>query len=509
LDQLPPTIVPALLIVFGLAVVVLSLHPLYFEVLPRRAAGKYGDAAPEWLRRYLERVVATPSLLGRRMKLVPHLLLVNVHLPKCRYAEAAHHCRAALELLSVMSPGHYHGWLEAATRQQLAECLEGLERHDEAAEQLRLAAAGVARSHDSARRYLTEGNLLQQRDRNDESHAAYRKALELTPASDTAGRIECMMHLVLSAERVGRIAECLSWAEQVIALGAEGVTLRDAHRMAGVALAYLGRPEESEGYYRRAYDLAVAAGDTPAAADTLGNLADCLFKRGQLAEAYEAAARAAALHPKGLRMSLIVQSQALKEWGRFEESLALSERYSEGVPLHIPSLERRLLAYLALGASCVEAECGRADDAWRRLQEPLAELGDDAKLGLQAEGAACFILAARGLADESRSAAVRIEARLGDFEGDPATRRTCLYCLARAACTRGDHLAGIDSWTRYLDLGPAPVYYPTAFYFRGECHHQLGQPADARKDYRAAVATDLDTYHARLARRQLGEVTIL
>jgi tetratricopeptide (TPR) repeat protein len=498
-----------LLVVVALSGLVGLLHYLYFAVLPRRAAKKYGDTDPERLRRYLERVVATPSLLGRGMKLVPHLLLVGFYLPRSRHAEAAHHCRAILDTVSGAEASERLGALEAHTRRKYADCLEALGQHDAAVAQLRVAEAKVDRAPDDTLRYLTEGSLLERQDRHDEAYEAYERALKATAGSNIPVRVECMMHLVLSAHRTGRIAECLSWAEQVIALGAEGNTLRSAHRMAAVACGNLGRLDESEGHYRRAYDIAVAAGNTADAAENLGTLADCLFKRGKLAEAREAAVRAGAMDRKAVRISLTVQSQVLHEWGRFEEALAIRERYREGVPLAIPSLERRILAVFALDAARTEAQCGRPDDAWQRLQGALDELAADAKLGLRGEAVACWILAARGLADESRDVAARVEARLGDFEGDPGTRRATFYDLGRAACLRGDHEEGVAYWTRYLALNPDPVYHPTALYLRGECHRQLGRLNDARADYRAAVATNLDTHHARLARRQLGEVALL
>jgi tetratricopeptide (TPR) repeat protein len=485
------------------------LHHLYFVALPRRAVKKYADTDPERLRRYLERVVATPSLMGKSMKLVPHLLLVGHFLPKARHAEAAGHCRAVLDIVSGAQDPERFGPLEANTRRKLADCLEALGQHDEAAEELRLAGERIDHSSDDTRRYLAEGALLERQDRHDEAYQTYERALKTTAGSNTPGRVKCMMHLVVSAHRAGRIAECLSWAEQVIALGAKGNTLRNAHRMAGVALGELGQLDESESHQRRAYDLAVAAGNTPAAAEILGTLADCLFKRGQLAEANEAAIRAAATDPNGVRLSLFVQAQVFNEWGRFEEALAFHERYREGVPMATPFRERRILAVHTLAVARAEAECGRVEDAWRRVEGTLPELAADAKLDLRGQAIACWILAARGLADQSRGVAARVEARLGDFAGDPSTRRVCLYYLARAACTRGDHQDGIAFWTRYLAAGPDPVYHPTAFFLRGECHRQLGRPSDARTDYRAAAATNLDTHHARLARRQLGEVTLL
>jgi tetratricopeptide (TPR) repeat protein len=77
-----------------------------------------------------------------------------------------------------------------------------------------------------------------------------------------------------------------------------------------------------------------------------------------------------------------------------------------------------------------------------------------------------------------------------------------------AACARGDHPAGIDCWTRYLPLSPDPVYRPDAFYHRGECYRHLGRLDEARADYQAAVAMDIDTHFFQLARRRLSELEL-
>src|SRR5262249_40943762 len=154
------------------------------------------------------------------------------------------------------------------------------------------------------------------------------------------------------------------------------------------------------------------------------------------------------------------------------------------------------------------AECGRGDDAWAHIQEALAEFGDDAKLGLKCEAAASWVLAARGLADDSRRRAAQAEARLPKFRGDPGTCRGALYDLGIAACPRGDHAQGADCWGRYLGLGPDPVSQPTALYFRGECRRQLGDVPGAEDDYRAAVAMDVDTHYARFARYRLAGLPV-
>jgi tetratricopeptide (TPR) repeat protein len=515
LDLLSPRTGLTLLVILGLPAAVILLHYLYFQLLPRRAAKKYAETDGERLRPYLEKVLATPSLLGPGIKLLPQLLLADVFVSEGRHAEAADHCRAVLDVLSKLQNPRRLAALEADTRRRLADCLKALGHADQAAEErraaeeLRLATAVVDYSTAETQRLLAEGRHLKEQNRYEEAYAAFLRALGATPRPNIPLRVECTLNVAFAAYKAGRPADSLHWAEQAIALGAEGGPFLTAHRMAALACNNLGRLEESEGYYRRARDLALAENDTPEAAQLLAILADCIFKQGRLDKAAETAERAAALDPRGLRVSLNVRAQVFRARGCFEEALALQGRVGEGPPQDIPASERRILAAAALDTARLEAECGRGDDAWRHLGEARAVFGNEAKLGLQCESASAWVLAARGLPDESQRAADRVEARLGDFAADPGTCRAVLYDLGMAASTRGDHDAGIALWTRYLDLSPYPVYRPTAFYLRGECHRQLGRPAESRADYQAAVATDLDTYTVGLARRRLSQVTVL
>jgi tetratricopeptide (TPR) repeat protein len=497
----------SLALVFGL--VLFLFHYLYFIGLPRRAIKKYRQTDPERLRRYLERVVATPSLLGPSQKLVARCSLAGIYLTTGRHVEAVAHCRANLAILcGSRKPGRFAA-LEAGIRRRLADSLEAIGQIDEAEEQRQLATEGIDRAPASALRYLTRGTLLKRQNQHEEAYAAFQKALEVTLDSNAAVRIRCMNQMMLAAHHGGRPLDCLGWAEKSMALGAKGRLLRVAHRMAGLACGDLSRMEEAEQHYHQAYDAAASANNQPDMAEDLSLLADCLRKRGKLVEANEACIKAAAMDPKGLRMSLLIQGQILHAWGRYHDALAVLERFKDTVPLVIPHHVRRLRAAVALDRSRIETECGRASDAWSHIQEALAELGNDAKLGLISEAALSRVLAVHGLISESRQLAARLEPRLAAFERDPGTCRGVLYDLGMAACIREDHDAGIDYWTRYLDLRPNPVYLPTAHYQRGECHRNLGRLTEARDDYRAAVAMNLDTLHARLARRRLGEVALL
>jgi predicted negative regulator of RcsB-dependent stress response len=81
-----------------------------------------------------------------------------------------------------------------------------------------------------------------------------------------------------------------------------------------------------------------------------------------------------------------------------------------------------------------------------------------------------------------------------------------MYDLGMAACTRGDHEAGERCFSRYLELSADPVYQPTALYLRGECRRHRGDKSAALADFRTAVAMNIDSLHARLAKSRLEEM---
>jgi tetratricopeptide (TPR) repeat protein len=485
------------------------LDYVYFVVLPRSAHRRYRGTDPELLRRYLELVVATPSLGGPKRKLLAREWLAGIYLQKGQHAEVVAQWQANLKSLSELRQ-HTEAYrtLEANYRVRFADSLEAIGWADAAAEERRRAKEWIDLAEPGALRHRTRALLLNEQNQFEEAYAEHQKALDLTPASHTDARMRCMVHLLLTAHNAGRPADCLRWAEQAIALGAKGTQLRVAHRMAGLACGELGRLQESERHIRHAYDAATADGNRPAMANTLASLAGCLFKQGQLARASEVCVEAAAVDPKGVSLSRAIQREVLCAWGRYDDALATFDDDRKSVTYFIPQLERRIRAVRALDGARMEAACGRVDDAWRHIHEALAELRDDARLGLKCEAALSRVLAVRGDAGESQRLAASLEPRLAAFERDPGTCRGVLYDLGMAACARGDHAAGIDCWTRYLALRSHPVYQPTAYYHRGECQRHLGRLDDARADYEAAVAMNIDSHFARLARRRLGELAL-
>jgi tetratricopeptide (TPR) repeat protein len=496
-----------ILMIAGIRGAIWGLHYLYFIYLPQRAIKRFMKANPEYLRRYLERVVATPSLFGPGIKLVVHMQLVGIYFSTGQHAKAIAHCRADLDILSKFPGINGNNVLEAALRRQLADCLEALGEIEEAEEERCRAAHRLNRAPADSLRHLTQGALLQRQNRHEEAYAEFQRGLEITPVSEAATRLECLNHLMLAADSSGRPLDCLHWAEESIAFGATGADLRTAHRMAGLACGYLSQLDQCERHHRNAYEVSAIDQDLPAMAETLCILADCLRRRGKLDEAYAACMRAMDLDPNAERMSLAVQTMIFRERGRYQDALAILMRYADTNPLVVPYFEKRTQAARALDSARVLAEDGRGDEAWNQLQSALAVFRNDERLGLKCEAARAWVLAARGLADESKLLAVELEPGLAAFERDPSTCRGALYDLGMAANSRNDNHAGIDCWTRYLALRPDPVYQPTAYYHRGECHRLLGQLAEAKNDYAAAVAMQLETHYTGLARWRLSGFT--
>jgi tetratricopeptide (TPR) repeat protein len=490
---------PFLLLGLALLVGILA-HQVYFISLPRRAIRKYQRADPIRLQRYLARVVATPSLLGPAQKLTARSALMQIAQADGRYSEAAAHGREILEHLP--KAPHVTGFTasEARIRYRLADCLEALGQLDEAATERQLAEGCIDRVDDDRSMQILRAKSLQRQYRHDDARQAFEAALALTPDSNIKGRIQCLSELILAYYLAGRPDESLGAAAQIIALGAKGTPLREAHRLAGMISGELGEFDVAEDHLRRAYDLALAEENRGMRGQILAALADLQHKQGKLDEAYETAEGAKNLDPKAIRLAVAVQSAILSIQGRSEEALVTLQHHNENPEFSIPLNERRARAMIALIRARINAEAGKENDAHVAILEASAELGHDAKLGVQCDAVLSWITALQGLARDSRQLADEIEARLPEFDQDQSTRRAILFDLGMAAWARGDFEEGVNCWSRYLEEHPSPVYQPSAFYFRGECFQALGDLAGAKADYDAALALGIGTHHTRLAR---------
>ncbi len=234
-------------VLFGVSL----LHTAYFVVVPGRLVKACKERRPEWLRRYLEFVAATPTFVNSS-KIMVRQFLVAIYFTRGQHAEAVAHCRAILHNLAGV-PTRTRAALDADTRRRLADNLEALGQVDEAAEERQRAANDIDAAPAGPLRHMTQGTLLERQSRYEEAYQEHLKALELTPVSNKTARIECLVHLALAAFNAGRPVDCVHCGEEAIALGATGRFLRTAHRMAGVGCGNLGRLEESERHHQRAY----------------------------------------------------------------------------------------------------------------------------------------------------------------------------------------------------------------------------------------------------------------
>ena len=82
------------------------------------------------------------------------------------------------------------------------------------------------------------------------------------------------------------------------------------------------------------------------------------------------------------------------------------------------------------------------------LNDLRAVLGNDAKLGLTCQGALSWVLAARGLADESRRNADEALTRLDEFASSPSTCKGILHDLGMAAWDADWKVTG-PRWTSH------------------------------------------------------------
>jgi hypothetical protein len=153
--------------------------------------------------------------------------------------------------------------------------------------------------------------------------------------------------------------------------------------------------------------------------------------------------------------------------------------------------------------SLVEAELGRWDRAEEYLLQITPSMNTDPKIGLMIEGALAWLHAGLGRREPARNHLARAEARLADFPDERSTRLGVLALLGRAALLLDDHALAEHLWLSFFDAGPYPGLSPTGFYYLGEARLGLGQVDGARVAFERAVALEIDTHHARLARRRL------
>jgi len=150
--------------------------------------------------------------------------------------------------------------IEADTRRRLADTLDVLGRAEEAAAEREQAGAVAMKNINDPMGLMAQGDLLTHQGRYDDACPFFDRALALTPSLPGGGRAHIMAKLALAHQQAGRSAESIRWTEASLANGPDKNIRRMMESIAGVGYADQGDLEKAEHHYRRALELAEAAG---------------------------------------------------------------------------------------------------------------------------------------------------------------------------------------------------------------------------------------------------------
>jgi len=476
---------------------VVAVHVVYFMVVPRLLTRHKTRSLR--LRRYLEWVVATPSMLGDIMRIeARHNLMRLAHME-------GRHAQAAEQGFAILAHRHLPPTFTAEVRGRLADALEGLGRPDEAREQRRMAESNLAEAPRDPAWYVNRGRQLAARRDFAGACQAYEDGLRVTPSGASDSRALLTLHLANASFMCGRLEDSARRAEEAVELIHDPQLRLTAHRQAGAAYADLGRLDDAEAHKRRCVELAEGLNDPDRLADCLGDLAAMHRKRGHLAVALAACKKAAAAS-RSTRHIEMIRYEILRSWGRFDESLAALKNASQIDPNPTPRTEQMMQGLFAYCRAFVLMEQRRLEEVPALLGAARAQVRGDAKLTLWCDAAGVQLAALQSQRDEALNALDPFEHRLADFAQDTNTRASVFGNLGRAALALGEYHRALDYWQRYLDLPPQPVDFPIGHYHLGESHRGLGNDASARASYLAAVNTGLDTHYVQLAQSRLRNI---
>jgi tetratricopeptide (TPR) repeat protein len=470
------------------------LHVLYFVVIPLQVLPRLRRDRPLLRRRCLEVIVGTPSLLGSWVKASARYMLIVAYETERRYAEAETVARATLAALPP-APG-----FEASVRLRLADCLEGLNRQAEADEERARAAESTRHGRENYLPHMAEAKGLERENRYAEACAAYERGLHLVPGREKNVQAEFVMHLVLCSFNAGRPQETIHWAETLFELGPKNTDLSGAHRMSAVAWGNLGNLDEAERSAKRASECAQT---TKAKIETLGLAASFASSRAELDRAEQMAREAESFGPGTDRVPLIVLGEIQFLRGNFDEAIALVEQAKSRAPLHVPALQRRIMAAMNKTLALYLAELGRLDEAMAKLDEAAHELANDPKLGASLDATFAWVHALRGERGEAHSYLASADARRDAVADDRTTQKTIVKLLGRASLVLGQTEQAEALFEEYLDLAPEPAYSPSGLYYLAACRYRLGDHAGSLELFREAAATNYGLRYERLARERV------
>ena len=452
-----------------------------------------------------QRIAALEEGLARcnpydwRTNSVARYRLMELYKVRKRYEDAIKQGRAILATRGVT-----HN-LENEVRVEVAICLDFLGKAEEAELERSAVTDGPDDSADAFVGWRAQGKVLERQRRYEEAVDAYERALELNPPENTEVRGELLIRLVLASFNAGQVEPMMKWAQRAINEDVSDTRLYQAHRLAGSASANLGRLDESHQHRQRAYEMAVKEGEPKAISDCLAAVADLYRLRGELQKAEDVSLEAESLCPGSARTAIIVHAIVLRARGRFDEALARMEQASRAGAMAMASNEGRMQAALKRWIATCQAELGRLDQAWENLSEATAELTADPKLILPCEAAWAWLLALRGDRDAAIGRTEMVLHAIEEKPPDASTQLDALELLGRALIVMGDFERAQHCWEQFLATPHPPVAVPIGEYYLGECRWQLRDPAGAREAFCCATAPGIDSHHARLAERRLGE----
>ena len=442
----------------------IALIWLWFILVPKVSL-KLAGGDRDRQRRILRWVVSTPFQGG--VKVYARFLLgLNEQVGR-HYDEAETTYRSILgDDEGGLDPG-----FESAVRQHLADTIEALGRHEEAAAERERAAEALRDTRETVLGLESEGKLLDRQHRYAEAVELYEKALELAPPDQKAVRTSILMHLTLSSFNAGRPADTVRWAEAAIAMAPDGPLSHGARRMAAVGCSNLGRLDAAERHVRDAIERAPSDDQR---AESLALLGDYVMRRGDLDEAERIAREAEAILPGKKRMPWIVIGTIEKLRGNDEEAIRALDHAKTIVMGHIPAMNRRADAAIDKELAVLHAELGHGDDALALIVGAESEFAGDPKLVVSLDAAAALVHALGHKRDPALARIASAEEGRARVPQDGTTQRAVLYLLGRAALLL-DEPGRAEAFLReYLDRGPDPVFHAYAWYHLGGCRRRLG-----------------------------------
>ncbi|MHB0936777.1 MAG: tetratricopeptide repeat protein [Armatimonadota bacterium] len=352
---------------------------------------------------------------------------------------------------------------------------------------------------------LIRGRLLHNEWRYREAASDFTRALESGVEMEPELRLDTCWRVALASDACGRPEDTLRFAREGLALGLTSDAAQFCAELAGSAARSLMHPEEAMGYFRRAYELAMAKQNTESAADTLVKIGGIARDAGRLDEylARIREAEACSLEPDARRSVLWARFDYLGLMGQFDEA---REVLRHGMALDAPLAQdpRQLdhgssLYYLAR----LETAAGDPKAARAALNEAKAILQGHERYGIKCRYLSACIAALAGETERAQAEISPLEEMLPALEADRGTFLTAVIDLGEACYHLGDY----DRTIALLQQCPVErwpsVMRPAYWYCLGECHRGLGNLPAAREWYAKAAHIGFETYYTRLAVERL------